>query len=57
MIGFVENGTWAPMATKIMKGMFENSKNLTYAETNVKIRSAINETNLVEIEALAKEFI
>ena len=56
-IGFMENGTWAPMATKIMKGMLEGGKNLTFAETNVKIRSAVNETNLTEIEALAKEFI
>ena len=56
-IGFMENGTWAPMATKIMKGMLEGGKNLTFAETNVKIRSAVNETNLAEIEALAKEFI
>jgi flavorubredoxin len=57
MVGFIENGTWAPMATKIMKGMLENSKNLTFAETNVKIRSAMNEANLAEIDALAKEFI
>ena len=56
-IGFIENGTWAPMATKIMKGMLEGGKNLTFAETNVKIRSAVNEANLAEIEALAKEFI
>ena len=55
-IGFMENGTWAPMATKIMKGMLEGGKNLSFAETNVKIRSAVNETNLAEIEALAKEF-
>ena len=56
-IGFMENGTWAPMATKIMKGMLEGGKNLTFAESNVKIRSAVNETNLAEIEALAKEFL
>ena len=56
-IGFIENGTWAPMATKIMKGMLEGGKNLTFAETNVKIRSAVNEANLAEIEALAKEFL
>ena len=56
-IGFMENGTWAPMATKIMKGMLEGGKNLTFAGTNVKIRSAVNETNLAEIEALAKEFL
>ena len=56
-IGFIENGTWAPMATKIMKGMLEGGKNLTFAESNVKIRSAVNEANLAEIEALAKEFI
>ena len=45
------------MATKIMKGMLEGGKNLTFAESNVKIRSAVNEANLAEIEALAKEFL
>ncbi len=54
-VAFIENGTWAPMATKIMKGMLEKSKNLTFAENGVKILSAVNAKNEAEIEALAGE--
>ncbi len=54
-VAFIENGTWAPMATKVMKGMLEFSKNLTYCETNVKIKSAVNEENREQIEALSDE--
>ncbi len=54
-IGFIENGTWAPMAEKVMRKMLEESKNITYAENNVCIKSAMAEANKAEIEALAKE--
>ena len=54
-VAFIENGSWAPMATKIMKGMLEKSKNLTYAENTVKIVSALNEESRAQIEALAEE--
>ncbi len=54
-IGFIENGTWAPMAEKVMRKMLEESKNITYAENNVCIKSAMSEANKAEIEALAKE--
>ena len=54
-IGFIENGTWAPTATKVMKQMLEKSKNITYFENNVKILSSMNNVNLVEIDNLAKE--
>ena len=54
-VGFIENGTWAPLAAKIMKNMFEKSKNLTFAENTVSIMSGVNEKNLEEIEALAEE--
>ena len=54
-VAFMENGSWAPMATKIMKGMFEKSKNLTYTENNVKIMSALNAESETQVEALAKE--
>ncbi len=54
-IGFIENGTWAPIATKIMKGKLENLKNITFTENNVKIFSSVNDVNLAEIKALAKE--
>lgn len=54
-VAFMENGSWAPMATKIMKGMLEKSKNLTYTEATVKILSALNEDSRAQIQALAQE--
>ena len=54
-VAFVENGTWAPLAAKVMKGMFENSKNINFVEPVVHLRSAMNETSSAEIEALAEE--
>ena len=54
-VAFIENGSWAPMATKTMKGMLEKSKNLTYAENTVKILSALNEESAAQLEALANE--
>lgn len=54
-VGFIENGSWAPLAAKIMKNMFEKSKNLTFAENTVSIMSAMNEKNAEEIEALSDE--
>ena len=54
-VAFVENGSWAPMANKVMKGLLEKSKGLTFAETEVKIMSALNEESIAQIEALADE--
>ena len=54
-VGFIENGTWAPMATKVMKTMLEKSKNLIFTETNVKIMSALNDESTAQITALAQE--
>lgn len=54
-VAFIENGSWAPLAAKVMKGMMENSKNITYADTTVKIMSALNEDSTVQVEALAEE--
>ena len=54
-VAFVENGTWAPMATKVMKGMLEKSKNITLCENEVKILSAMCDCSKAQIEALAKE--
>ena len=48
-IGFVENGSWTPMAAKIMKAAFEKSKNITFADTTVTIRSAVDETSEAQI--------
>jgi flavorubredoxin len=54
-VAFIENGSWAPMATKTMKGMLEKSKNLTFTESTVKILSALNEESTSQLEALANE--
>ncbi len=54
-IGFIENGSWAPMAIKVMKGMLEKCSNLTYCENDVKIMSALNDTSSEQLDLLAKE--
>ena len=54
-VAFIENGSWAPLATKVMKGMLEECKNLTYTDETVRIMSAMNGENVEQIEALAKE--
>ena len=56
-VAFIENGSWAPVATKVMKGMLENSKDVSYAENNVKILSALNEDSINAINLLADELI
>ena len=54
-VGIIENGSWAPMAAKVIKGMFEKSKNITFTDTTVKIMSALNAESSLQLEALAKE--
>ncbi len=54
-IAFIENGSWAPQATKVMKEMFSKSKEITFAENNVRILSALNEESRKQLEALADE--
>ena len=54
-IAFVENGSWAPAAAKYMKGMLEGSKDLTFAETTVTIKSALNADSEAALAALAEE--
>ena len=54
-IGLIENGSWAPMAAKVMTRMLEGSKNLTFTDTTVKIFSAMNEENRAQIQALAAQ--
>ncbi len=54
-VGFIENGTWAPTAKRVMSNMLEKSKNLTYTETTVTIRSALKEDSIKAIDALAEE--
>ena len=54
-IGMIENGTWSPVAARMMAKYLEGSKNITYTDTTVKIFSAMNEENRAQIEALANE--
>ena len=54
-VAFVENGSWAPMATKVMKEMLEGAKNLTYTENTVTILSALSEDSSTQLNALAEE--
>ena len=54
-VAFIENGSWAPLASKVMKGMLENCKNLTFADTTVKIKSALSTESKEQLEALANE--
>ena len=54
-VGFVENGTWAATAAKVMKGMLEGCKDIVFAENTVTIKSALNDESMAQIKALAKE--
>ena len=54
-LAFIENGSWAPHAAKVMKGMLEGCKNMTYCENDVKIVSALNDDSRAQLEALAEE--
>ena len=54
-IGLIENGSWAPAAAKTMKAMLENSKNITWMESAVTIKSGVKEDTEAQIEALARE--
>ena len=56
-IGLMENGSWASMAGKVMTGMFEKSKNITWLETSVKIMSSMDEQNKADIEKMAEELL
>lgn len=54
-VGMIENGAWAPMAAKVMKKMLETSKNLTYTDTTVTVKCALNDAPRAQIDALADE--
>ena len=54
-VAVIENGTWAPMAAKLIKGMFEKSKDITFTDTSVTIKSAMNTQNKAELDKLAEE--
>ncbi len=54
-VAFIENGSWAPQATKRMKAMLENAKNITYTDATVKIMSALNDESAKQLDALCDE--
>ncbi len=54
-VAFIENGSWAPTAMKVMRGMFDGCKDITFAENNVTIKSALNEESTAQLMALADE--
>ncbi len=56
-IGLIENGTWAATAAKVMKGMFEKSKNITWLNTTVTVKSAMTAENEAQLDAMADELI
>ena len=56
-IGIIENGSWAPLVAKTVKAMFEKSKNITWTDTTVSIKSALKAANIEQIEALADELM
>ncbi len=56
-IGIIENGSWFPTAAKVIKGMFEKSKDITFTDTTVTIKSAVNDDTIKQLEALADELM
>ena len=54
-VGFIENGSWAPTANKIMRGLLESCKNLTYLNNSCSIRSALNKDSTSQLDAMADE--
>ena len=54
-VAIIENGSWAPQAAKVMTGLLANSKNITFAQTTVRIKSALNDESKAQIDALASE--
>lgn len=56
-VGFIENGSWAPMAAKIMRGMLEKSKEIRYYDSSVKILSSMKDENFDQLRSLAEEIV
>ena len=54
-IALIENGSWAPLAAKVMKGMFEGSKNITFIEPIIRLTSAMNDLTKEQIEKVSDE--
>ena len=56
-IGIIENGSWAPTAARVIKAKFEKSKNITWLDTTVTVKSSLSEDNIAQLEAMADELM
>ncbi|MDE7084948.1 MAG: flavodoxin domain-containing protein, partial [Clostridia bacterium] len=56
-VAFIENGTWAPVCAKLMRAKFEKCKNIIFAQTEVKVRSALNGESTAQVKTLAEELL
>jgi flavorubredoxin len=56
-VAFMENGSWAPTAKRVMAGLLEKSKNITYCENSVTLKSALNADSRASIAALVNELV
>jgi len=56
-VGIIENGSWAPMAAKVIRGLLEKSRNITLTDSTVKILSALNDDSMEQLEKLAEELV
>ena len=56
-VGMIENGSWAPMAAKVMRQMLDSMKNITFTQNNVQIKSALDAESTVHLEKLADEIL
>ena len=56
-VALIENGSWAPTAAKTMMKILENSKNITFAQNTVQIKSAVSDENVMQLDALADELM
>lgn len=54
-VGFIENGSWAPLAAKVMRSLLESCKDLSFTDTVVRVRSALNAESTAQVQALAEE--
>ena len=54
-VGLMENGSWAPLAAKVMRGLLEDAKKITFTDTTVRILSALNEESRAQVEAMAEQ--
>ena len=56
-IGIIENGSWAPTAARVIKAKFEKSKNITWLDTTVTVKSSLSADNIAQLEAMADELM